>query len=908
MGTELIEVKVDKTDAAVTSQLSYAATVHTVKDSNEDFKIVDIFLRASNISARVELSDFAGNDYLAYRYNLSDTPKSIQKRADGTPDYTGVSIPINSVDSNILQVQLVLKKEFDNIPLKVTVTAQEGVYQEYTLRVYQAFDDFSDLLVNINGTDNGFRMVKDSADTYRYLVQYGSTAMSKPVSDVTADYLSGKNMVYYVSDGFMGEPVGIAYLLAPTTPNFREKFDHYVNTSIPKVYYEVIFPVGTSQVQLAATYADVEQKLRNASGPLRISVGTDASGNWVTSTLTANNQWAENRNVMLTGADTRVPIQVDFNGTTKTFYAMVRKNALDERLDYIRVDGKDLTLNLEADDNGEMILTGHATVYNESRYAKIEVKASASTSALQLSRVNYLKYEMQNGQLTPTQMVSFNPVNDRGYLALDADSINDGTEHNVFMVELKTSDNKTYHYRIIINYVNQPIQLDRLIVYDNELQTGGTTLKDVHYQYITTPKGQKYVEDTTFGNSADALPLSPTFVAGTNIFDYTVGCEEEKTLITLVADAQESNLHYQEAMREIYTAQYDPASGMSLDDFLAASMYGEEIILKVDPENTLGLDASASQPVPSIPVNQPQDYPEIGGAVLPQGTATPAYVIWERQIDMTDRDIITIPVVMEVVKSGYSKTYTISYHRLSDDATLKPDEWGVLGRNPNEENCLNDPNIVDQRIYEVDHAVNVAEIYAIANHNHELNTTLVTLKAYNEATGAYETLTTNVGEIHHQVTLKDGLNRYQIIVTAEDGYAHKEYEITIKRKQADLGLQWVRIANANSSKESNASGENVLRNADGSYTAYVMAGAIPRLTAKVKDQDNSRAQFFMMSNKPGAPANGQGGTQSNKSDPIAVFNYGHEWNYETNLPSGVTHDVGQYGLNERSGSRYRRRH
>ena len=108
----------------------------------------------------------------------------------------------------------------------------------------------------------------------------------------------------------------------------------------------------------------------------------------------------------------------------------------------------------------------------------------------------------------------------------------------------------------------------------------------------------------------------------------------------------------------------------------------------VDPKNTLGLGSSASNPVlamttglytgtvPNDAWNQPLGDP-----------ITPAFVTWQVDptvlancIDMTGKDIITIPLVLAVPKTHYTQNYTINYHKLSDDNTLV--DWAVPGRIP----------------------------------------------------------------------------------------------------------------------------------------------------------------------------------------------------------------------------------
>ena len=98
-----------------------------------------------------------------------------------------------------------------------------------------------------------------------------------------------------------------------------------------------------------------------------------------------------NSQVVLTGSTTTVPITVRGVGSSsETFNAIVRKRAVDQYLNYIRVDGKEVDLIYDAE---QQMLVGTAIVFNPQRSATVEISSTISTALIDVIRSKYAKYD-----------------------------------------------------------------------------------------------------------------------------------------------------------------------------------------------------------------------------------------------------------------------------------------------------------------------------------------------------------------------------------------------------------------------------------------------------------------------------------------------------------------------------------
>ena len=270
--------------------------------------------------------------------------------------------------------------------------------------------------------------------------------------------------------------------------------------------------MGVTSVSIGATFINLADKLSLANPNFNLNVGRadqdnqakgvfqylDTNNFKVTTTLpngqklTASGNPAEvdlyatNPTVNLFGAETRVPIEVELSGEKKTFYAVVRKNSLDQWLDFIRVDGKDLALNRHlSTDRFNGMMEASTVVYNTNRSAVIQIQASESTSNINMSRERYILYVRdEKGNLVASGIqdddgaylsYNYNPAGENdplssthatGLLSLSANSLNDGENHFFITVTPVSGSYPARDYLLTINFVNLDIYLDSFMVFD----------------------------------------------------------------------------------------------------------------------------------------------------------------------------------------------------------------------------------------------------------------------------------------------------------------------------------------------------------------------------------------------------------------------------------------------------------
>ncbi|MCM1296220.1 MAG: cadherin-like beta sandwich domain-containing protein, partial [Muribaculaceae bacterium] len=490
---------------------SYAATVSTIVDGeSQDYILVPFRLIARSTRATVKLTDQPGQSYLAYEYGVGNdvngwtVDNAIVKDKYGNVVGTvnNVSTVLDSANNTTsginnkytLTGELLVKKSVTSFYLDITVSAGLSS-SKYQLHIINQQTDFSDLIVRINST----QMLPDSNGDFRYV---------KPVEDINTItteplYYMGKNIEY--ADGTTnGERDGLLYRLLPEDARYEELLANRA------IYKEIIYDVSRTSVPIGATFANLEAKLNPTNdrfylnigkadqdnqslgtfkykGPSEFTVSTKVPGQEELVEISGNPKteqlFTTNPAVNLFGAETRVPIIVTLNGEEKTFYAIVRKNALDQWLDFIRVDGKDLSLNRNPQTS---MLEASTVVYNTTRSALVQIQSSETTAGIDMTRDRYKVYirnekgelvwenatqnddgEWVNGVYNPAQPGGMlQSVNATGLLSWSVSSLNDGD--NLFHITV-TPVSGTYpprDYLLIIHYVNLDVFLDNMIVFD----------------------------------------------------------------------------------------------------------------------------------------------------------------------------------------------------------------------------------------------------------------------------------------------------------------------------------------------------------------------------------------------------------------------------------------------------------
>ncbi|MCM1297146.1 MAG: hypothetical protein NC311_16520, partial [Muribaculaceae bacterium] len=594
--------KTDKTqrwaniDAADGGLRAYESTVNIMRSGDDDedaYVLIPFYLEAVSTRATIKLRDPLGENlnfvYVAGGVDVDgmSLDESIKKN-NGVPVTSEISWVLDSSDNlevttggsgatHVLTGELLMKKTNLGFPLEIVVTA-DNTSSVYTWNIVNRQTDFSDLVVRIAETT---RMMMDSAGDFRYVKPVEKTVpIGGGASYYDPDNLEGLELYYVgkrivtdpVSGATNGEKDGLIYRLLPDDIRYAELI------SSRTLYYEVVYDVSQTSVNLGATFSNLADKLRGTETSFTLDIGRADQDNqskgtfsyvapntFKVSTLLPNRTdaieltgdpaktdlFTTNPAVNIFGAETRVPITVTLGGEEQVFYAVIRKNALDQWLDFIRVDDKDLELNRTSfrrpnapvGSAATSILTASTVVYNSTRSAVIQIQSSETTSHINMARERYKVYVRDNaGNLVWEDATydsegnvitegTYNPggVNDplfstaaTGLLTFRASSLNDGMNYFYITVTPISGSYPPRDYLLAINYVNLDVYLDDMRVFnvinsaDPENDTSDYvpfTNKDFHrsildyrfnYSMSQDNKGKLRI-DATAATSHDAL-------------------------------------------------------------------------------------------------------------------------------------------------------------------------------------------------------------------------------------------------------------------------------------------------------------------------------------------------------------------------------------------------------------------
>ena len=846
----------------ITGQLSRSASITIPNESenqssesayvSENYMVIPVRFVATASDAIVELRDVNGNGYLNYKYNANNLMYELDL-SSGDPERVKNDVILSSKEkgnSNTLNAQIVIdKKHHTTLHFEIVVRANHGAEgansQVYQLEINCNRGNFNDLQVEIDG----FPMTRASDGRFHYVTEYTGS-----IEHVDPDVI-----LFYMSDGTTeGEQAGILYPVNNYDPNFKD----ILKAHSKQLFREIIRDVGRHEEKIGAYYTDLDKRLTNST-TMNITVGAkpydrstfDQYGTRYDATklesIYKNGDPDQginktiNPKVPLTGAQTIVPIVVDIDGSdTLTFYAVVRKAALDQYLDYIKVDEKSLTLDRDPDDPDHLV--ARTIVYSNDRRARVDIGASDPTANIQMLRpAGYNKYDSDGNIIgTETEEQSWMAS---GQLLTLVDNLNDGDNEFRVLVKSSNSSMPLNEYKLIIHYVNVALYLDPTD-YDNSGKNG-----------LVIYKGTDPDNDRVGQNTLD-VSMTPSYVRTTLDYYFDVQNNPQNTVLLEARaymaekELQEDRKQYHidelrsEKYEEIYDLEYakvaaaNPyATPKDLDKWTIENInknlmykkqiddYPKEIIFVNGIQMTRLDEAMLDERIVvwSGNANDPQavedaiqhyhasdaakaqnggrENPELfrtanNTAVNPAGTtAVVEDIVFNTNVT---GDFIRIPVNLTVIDTRFTRTYELTYHKLSDDATA---DWGVVGLDPD----LTEGN---KKTYEVNYATDALDIFAEANHKH-LNATTTIVLWQVVGTNRVHLATSEKGayDLYHDVALNVGMNTFEFQVVAETGNT-ETYTIIINRAVASLGLEWVRV-----------DGNNATDNGDKTYTAYVTA-------------------------------------------------------------------------------------
>ena len=234
---------------------------------------------------------------------------------------------------------------------------------------------------------------------------------------------------------------------------------------------------------------------------------------------------------------------------------MLRKNALDQWLDFIQVDGRYLELNRNPVTNK---MEAVATVYNTDRSAQVRIQSAENTAMIDLYREDYMLYKFnpetsqwelqkeEDGSVTWVR--NEDPVSGRHLIEPMVHSLNDGLNYFKIFVKPVNSGLPTREYTLIINYMNVDVYLDDLQIYDWKMMDPG---QDGNY-----PQDTETIRDLTNGVR---LPFTDMTGFHSNVYDYEFGYEpysdlngNQRGAVRVFAEALKSNAEYRAVMRKYY--------------------------------------------------------------------------------------------------------------------------------------------------------------------------------------------------------------------------------------------------------------------------------------------------------------------------------------------------------------------
>jgi hypothetical protein len=186
----------------------------------------------------------------------------------------------------------------------------------------------------------------------------------------------------------------------------------------------------------------------------------------------------------------------------------------------------------------------------------------------------------------------------------------------------------------------------------------------------------------------------------------------------------------------------------------------------------------------------------------------------EDELELNDEGFAEVPVTL--VLGDYTKEYTVMIHAKSSDADLSHTTvgLGVVGYE------LTPPYEYDQYDYEltVEANVNIAEIYAIANHIHKNSTTLLTLTRKIDSQG--NVVKSALNNLDVSVALSPGVNEFIVTVESEDSKNTRTYNLTINKKQLELNIDTLTVDGVRAQRDGNE------------FFVYVTSDAAPTVLAQ----------------------------------------------------------------------------
>ena len=345
VNVDLTRVEVDNNSVARGSNGVYTHNVISITP-DEEYQIVKVYLQATGYNATVEIADQGSNSFLAYDYiyGTGDGMRTIRLDDNGKPVPTLTSVPVVSGSSNVLTLQILMPKNAPNMFFNVTVRAMTSdgdamVSKLYTLELIHRVTDVSDLMAFITEREIEMRLVRQSngKDVFHYV------EMLADKSQITTD---GDEYFYYESKGQNGELAGRLYVLDPQDIDYQNRIDNC------NIYHEIIFSADTAQVQISTTFSNIQAKKNQMGLSSNMPIGISIADKVGTLPEEEGTKFV-NSQVVLTGSTTTVPITVRGVGSSsETFNAIVRKRAVDQYLNYIRVDGKEVDLIYDAEQIG----------------------------------------------------------------------------------------------------------------------------------------------------------------------------------------------------------------------------------------------------------------------------------------------------------------------------------------------------------------------------------------------------------------------------------------------------------------------------------------------------------------------------------------------------------------------------
>ena len=752
-----------------------------------------------------------------YEASIPEEYEVIDVIAVTSYELADVCIDDNEYEQNVTTREVSITDEVTQI--KITVKAQNGDTEEYTLKINRKNSNKNLLKVTVDG--NEAQLSATEKDTYEYtldkitdsinigaITEYeksyvGINTYEKEENATYRDVeMVGKSIVTYITvtaeDGTSKEYKLIVNALPDNVKLLSVKVNGNEATPVPTNKYEAKVNKNDTSFELYVIPEDSKAKVQ-------IGENTEVTG-------TASTTIAK------TTEDVEVTIKVTAqDGTVETYTLVVSNKSDDCNIGMIKVDGEVITANEE--DGKYYVNKKYLTesvdveaIANNS-LSTVSINSSTPTLEKQLSNVttpdevNYIIVEITAEDDTSKQYtVVVNKLSNNAsaemFITMEIDGVTETIEFDENnKARVKIGNNESVELKGVLEDSLATISINGSLA-----EKATTTQNVVTIDEETTATIETVAQDGTQENYAVTLvrdssdntleSLTATGIDAENILKtsdntYTIEMPDTMDELNLTAIATDENATVQIEGAEFSetneaTGIVDVPEGTKTFEIIVKAENGDENIytITVNKVTDLGLssvkanDIECEQEDGAYVMYIDADVTEVGLSITPNNPA--ALVSTQIGIDgeFTDPEANSVHVLNVPITSGEDATVLINVQDPNDESRIKT--YSVIIKEKSHEAGL--------ELIQVDgkDAINMVDKYYAVTTMDETNAN-VYIKATNSyATVKIESIGEEKASINKDVTLDTAkTTTLSITITAQDGITSNSYTLEIERKSND---------------------------------------------------------------------------------------------------------------------------